>query len=216
MNKKKISPARCSSTLKDIARMIVHKERGDKVPMFLLKFEIRHLMYDNSWSNYVHICDTYYHSDSYMEDIGSILYDLLAGTEQYDEIYHIKLDVYNENNEFFNWHQFMVYLKHDDCILLNEDNFGYYRDFHVGDIVRHFKYGMLNHDEKQTNKYTYKILDFAQHTETKEMMVVYESLYSPFRTYVRPYKMFMSEIDHAKYPNAGQVFRFYKVPTTLT
>lgn len=215
MNSKKISLVKHSNVLKDVARMLLHKERGDKSPMLLLKFEVKSLIYDNSWSGYSNYYETHYYADKYMEDMDSILYDILAGGETLDEIYHIKLEVY-ENGEFFNWHEFIVYLKERNCIILDEDNLGYYRDFRIGDIVKHFKYSTLSHEEKQMNKYTYKILGFAQHTETGERMVVYESLYQPFRMYVRPYKMFISEIDHEKYPNTGQVFRFYKVPTTLT
>ena len=212
---KKISPVKRSNVLKDVARMIAHKERGDKRPMLLLKFEVKSLIYDNSWSGYTNYYETHYYADRYMEDMGSILHDILGGIEVNNQIYRIRLEVY-ENGEFFNWHEFIVYLKERDCVVLDEDNLGYYRDFRIGDIVRHFKYGTLSHEEKQMNKYTYKILDFAQHTETGEKMVVYESLYQSFRTYVRPYKMFMSEIDHEKYPDTGQVFRFYRVPTTLT
>lgn len=213
---KKISPVKRSSILKDIARIILHKERGDKIPMLLLKFEVKCLIYDNAWSNCSTYYDTYYHADSYMENIESILYDLLAGREPINEIYHIKLDVYSENNEFFNWHEFMIHLEERNCVLLDDNNIGHHRNIHIGDVVRHFKYNTLNRTEKTMNRYTYKVLGFAQHTETGEPMVVYEALYDTFRIYVRPYKMFMSVIDYEKYPDTGQVFRFYKVPTTLT
>ena len=75
----------------------------------------------------------------------------------------------------------------------------------VGDIVQHFKRELC---DKSTKEYLYQVKDFAQHTETGEQMVVYKALYPPFTTYVRPYDMFMSEVDKTKYPNIKQKYRF--------
>lgn len=73
------------------------------------------------------------------------------------------------------------------------------RDFHIGDIVRHFK-GNL-----------YEIMDFAIHTETGEEMVVYKALYKDENderlTFVRPYDMFIEKVDKDKYPQAAQEYR---------
>lgn len=81
------------------------------------------------------------------------------------------------------------------------------RDLHVGDIVRHFKREWVS---EESSKYLYKILAFASHTETEEKLVIYQAMYAPFKVCARPYDMFMSEVDHEKYPEAKQVYRFEK------
>ena len=45
-------------------------------------------------------------------------------------------------------------------------------------------------------------------TETKEKYVVYKGLYGNQELYIRPYDMFLSEVDHEKYPNEKQKYRF--------
>lgn len=84
----------------------------------------------------------------------------------------------------------------------------------VGDIVKHFKREGLFPIGSDSTEYLYKILEIAQHTETGEKLVIYQALYQndkmKFGVYARPYDMFMSEVDHKKYPNIKQKYRFEK------
>lgn len=82
------------------------------------------------------------------------------------------------------------------------------REIRAGDIVRHFKREWVS---DETSEYLYKVLAFAQHTETGEKLVIYQALYAPFKICARPYAMFMSEVDRQKYPDIKQQYRFEKV-----
>ena len=82
------------------------------------------------------------------------------------------------------------------------------RDILVGDIVQQFKREWVS---SETSDYLYKVLAFAQHTETGEKLVVYQGMYPPFKICARPYDMFMSEVDREKYPKIRQKYRFEKI-----
>ena len=82
------------------------------------------------------------------------------------------------------------------------------RDIQVGDIVRHFKREWVS---DETSEYLYKVLAFAQHTETGERLVIYQALYAPFKICARPYGMFLSRVDREKYPDVKQTYRFEKL-----
>ena len=45
-------------------------------------------------------------------------------------------------------------------------------------------------------------------SETDKKMVVYRALYGENTLYVRDYDMFLSEVDHEKYPDIKQKYRF--------
>ena len=54
----------------------------------------------------------------------------------------------------------------------------------------------------------YIVEDVAFDSETKEKVVVYRRLYDDNSLWVRPLEMFLSEVDHQKYPNVKQKYRF--------
>ncbi|ERT58209.1 MULTISPECIES: DUF1653 domain-containing protein [Megasphaera] len=55
---------------------------------------------------------------------------------------------------------------------------------------------------------TYQIITLAEHTETGAQFVIYKALDGNRKTYARPLKEFMGEIDRNKYPKAEQDYRF--------
>lgn len=69
----------------------------------------------------------------------------------------------------------------------------------VGFRYRHFKGGI------------YIVTDIAVHSETAEPMVVYKSFDNLENVWCRPLSMFLSEVDHEKYPDVKQVMRFERI-----
>lgn len=67
----------------------------------------------------------------------------------------------------------------------------------AGQIYRHFKGAV------------YEIITVAWHTESGEPLVVYGD--SDDRMWARPLSNFTSLVDRAKYPDAGQTYRFEQI-----
>lgn len=79
------------------------------------------------------------------------------------------------------------------------------RKFEAGDIVRHFKRETV---DQESSKYLYKIIGTAENTETGQQLMIYRALYGSCGMFARPLEMFLSEVDHEKYPFIHQKYRF--------
>ena len=70
------------------------------------------------------------------------------------------------------------------------------RELKIKGIYKHFK-----------GDY-YLVEDIAKDSETNKEVVVYRRLYEDAGLWIRPIDMFLSEVDHEKYPNVKQKYRF--------
>lgn len=78
------------------------------------------------------------------------------------------------------------------------------REIKIGKKYRHFK-----------NK-LYKVLDIVYDSESNNddelrKIVIYQALYGEKLKWARDYDMFNSEVDHEKYPDVEQKYRFEEV-----
>ena len=84
-------------------------------------------------------------------------------------------------------------------VLVNNEGFVEHdRTINVGDLFLHFKGAV------------YQVVGLALHTETSETLVIYRNI-NRNQLYARPESMFLSEVDHEKYPDIKQKYRFVKV-----
>lgn len=70
------------------------------------------------------------------------------------------------------------------------------RKLKINQIYRHFK-----------GNYYY-VEDVAFDSETMKQMVIYRQLYGDRKLFVRELEMFLSLVDHEKYPQIKQKYRF--------
>ena len=69
----------------------------------------------------------------------------------------------------------------------------------VGKRYRHFKGN------------TYRVMGFAVHSETSEILVIYVSESNISLEWARPLDMFLSKVDKEKYPDVEQEYRFQEI-----
>lgn len=70
------------------------------------------------------------------------------------------------------------------------------RKIKINGVYRHFK----------GNYYIVEAI--GNYSENKEKVVIYRALYGKKELWVRPLEMFLSEVDHQKYPDVKQKYRF--------
>lgn len=75
-----------------------------------------------------------------------------------------------------------------------------------GNVVCHFKRDLIQNPEPLA--YLYHVIGKATNTETGKVMIVYQALYGTQKIWCRPESEFISEVDHAKYPEVKQKYRF--------
>ena len=78
------------------------------------------------------------------------------------------------------------------------------RKIKIGSVYKHFK-----------NKY-YVVLDIVNDCESNNedeyrKIIIYKALYGEHLTWARSYEAFASEVDHEKYPDVTQRYRFEEI-----
>ena len=65
-----------------------------------------------------------------------------------------------------------------------------------GETYKHFK------------GHVYRIIAIGKDSEDTSLKVVYQNVYDENDVWIRDYDMFLSEVDHEKYPDIEQKYRF--------
>ena len=60
-------------------------------------------------------------------------------------------------------------------------------------MINQIKIGKYRHFKNKDKEY--EVLGVARHTETGESLVVYKKLYDDYSLFVRPYNMFIEEVE---------------------
>lgn len=102
-------------------------------------------------------------------------------------------------------------------VALTEEEYNMVKRLEPLNIVKHFKRDMMTEEEKREtpHKYLYWYIGIGRHTETNKLFVVYQAMYESeefpnHSIFIRPLKMFYSEVDSTKYPDAKDKYRFEK------
>lgn len=75
----------------------------------------------------------------------------------------------------------------------------------MNDVMRKIK---INGIYKHFKGNYYIVIDIATDSESNEKYVVYRELYGDNNLWIRKLDMFLSEVDHEKYPDISQKYRF--------
>lgn len=71
------------------------------------------------------------------------------------------------------------------------------RELEINKIYRHFKGGL------------YFVHNVVLCSESKKDLVLYQAMYEPYNTYVRPFNMFLEKVEEGRKDNiTNQIYRF--------
>ena len=102
-------------------------------------------------------------------------------------------------------------------VALTEEEYNMVKRLEPLNIVKHFKRDLMTEEEKieTPHKYLYWYIGIGRHTETNKLFAVYQAMYESeefpsHSIFIRPLKMFYSEVDSTKYPDSKAKYRFEK------
>lgn len=83
-------------------------------------------------------------------------------------------------------------------------------------MVRNMREIIIGKKYKHFKDKLYKVLDIVYDSESNNddelrKVVIYQALYGEELKWARDYDMFNSEVDHEKYPNVKQKYRFEEI-----